>query len=178
LASQQSFLENNCLDSSTVALGVKSDWYHNIGTATAGWTVLIYSHLFLITGFISQLLQTIDLCRKLVLLHNMALTNKLIDWCNIDQLMPKGVMRRAVENNNWTAALSEQSTIVAQVPVLRLTPLLLKITSVCKLWSKYWMCGWHCFELVHFGLSPPQGSLLFPKIEFLIKGDIWGWSFL
>ena len=88
LASQQSFLvkQLSWFKHSWVALGVKSDWYHNIGTATAGWTVLIYSHLFLITGFISQLLQTIDLCRKLVLLHNMALTDKwligviLVEW--------------------------------------------------------------------------------------------------
>ena len=83
------FLWNNCLDLSAVAfVGVKSGWYHNIGTATAGWSVLIYSHLFLITGFISQLLWTIDVRRKLVLFHDMALTKTnwligviLIDWC-------------------------------------------------------------------------------------------------
>ena len=42
----------------------------------------------------------------------------------------------------------------------------------------------NCFSSIPLSPYPTlfshldQGSLLFPKIEFFIKGDIWGWSFL
>ena len=55
------------------------------------------SFSFISHWFYSQPLWTIVLCRKLVLLHihivHNVLKKQLIDWCNIDQLLPFGFMR-------------------------------------------------------------------------------------